>query len=105
MEMDLLNSRQFMVGNAVELWEFMMNVARNVVTAKKLCRKILFVEDATTISVLKYVVMEKFIKKMREQPVVVSKPTKSKHKSVARIVLLQNSSAKESGTGEVSDPI
>lgn len=100
MEMMLLNSGQLMVRNFVELWEYMMNVVRNVVTVEKLYRKIQFVGDESTTSVPKYAVMEKFIKKTREQPVVARTRTTRKYKSVAIIVPLQNSSAKKAGTGD-----
>ena len=58
-------------------------------------------DESFTTSVPKYVAMEKFIKKPRELPVVIRKRTVPKRKSVARNFLWQNSSAKESGHGNI----
>lgn len=80
-----------------------MRVVQSVVMTELLCRNIHFVGDSGTTSVPKYAAMEKFIKKWRELPVVERKRTTPKRKSVARNVLRQNSSAKESdhGTGVI----
>ena len=89
-----------MVPHVVALPECTMKVAQNVV-AEKLYRNFQFVDNRSTISVPKYAVMEKFMKKPRELPVVARKRTIPKHKSVARNFLWQNSSAKEYGHGKL----
>ena len=85
-----------MARNVVEILGYMMKVVRNVVTDEKLSKKCQYVGTTTTTSVKKYAVMEKFMKKLKEHFVVVSKHTTPRGKFVATKSRKQNSSAKES---------